>query len=130
MTISMGNDLYRHDNDSASSRRIVDAMQEFRRAHAACNVFHVYGGSSSLWNFPQHWSYDRYDEAVREVHHGIKSSAFANYMPSVDGAQELQGISTADRLGHLSPESIPIALSAVQKWLEYATQEYEVKSRL
>ena len=30
MTISMGNDLYRHDNDSATSRRIVDAMHEFR----------------------------------------------------------------------------------------------------
>ena len=128
MTISMGNDLYRYDLDSASSRRVVDAMQEFRMAPASRNVFHVYGGSSSLWNFPQKWSHDRYDEAVRAVHDGIKYSALS--VPSVHGAKELQGISTADRLGHLSPESIPIALSAVQKWLEYATQEYEVKSRL
>ena len=128
MTISMGNDLYRHDNDATTSWRIVDAIRKFRMSSAARNVFHVYGGSSSLWNFPQKWSHDRYDEAVRAVHDGIKNSAIS--MPSVHGAKELQGISTADRLGHLSPESIPIALSAVGKWLEYAIQKHGLKSRL
>ena len=128
MTISMGNDLYRHDNDATTSWRIVDAIRKFGASPGARSVFHVYGGSSSLWHFPQKWSHDRYDEAVRAVHDGIKNSALS--MPSVHGAKELQGISTADRLGHLSPESIPIALSAVQKWLEYATQKHGLKSRL
>ena len=128
MTISMGNDLYRHDNDRTTSWRIVDAIRKFGESSGARNVFHVYGGSSSLWHFPQKWPHDRYDEAVREVHDGMKNSALS--IPSVHGAQELQGISTADRLGHLSPESIPIALSAVGKWLEYAIQKHGLKSRL
>jgi hypothetical protein len=127
MTISMGNDLYRYDVDSSTSGCIFAAMEAFRRSPASCNPFHVYGGSSSVWNHPQHWQFDRYDDVVRQVNDDINASLYAK---SVDGAKELQGISTADRLGHLSPESIPIALSAVQRWLEYATQKHGLKSRL
>ena len=124
LVISMGNDLHRPSLEGCRDS-IAGEIQNF--AHMARGmadeVHYVYGGSTELWRYPKHWMYDA---EVRWIH-----GLLLSYGCTVtDGVPELTGIPTADRIGHITSASIPIALRAVGRWLGALQYAPGFRSRL
>lgn len=124
LVISMGNDVYwpvlqqyRHS--------IAHEIQDFAvmARGMADDVHYVYGGSTELWEYPKDWSYDAEVSWI----HGLLSSYGCTV---TDGVSELTGIQTADRIGHITSASIPIALSALGCWLRSLQYAPGSRSRL
>ena len=122
VTVAMGNDYY----DSYRTGReygtgeidaLVDRYAVAVRGVANYNVV-VIGGSCDVWGFGR-WMdgmflelYERHRDKfmARFGYHGFKTYT---------GAQELRGISVADRIGHLDVSSWQILFRAYVVWFGY-----------
>ena len=114
MIITMGNDLYGHRTYKDRWREAALELYNFVQPRYSERVCFVVGGSAAVWGYDiSNNSHAQYDDHVNKVVSVLR--AVSDYV--VTGANELQGISVEDEIGHVSQSSLPQVLRAYQIWI-------------
>ena len=126
MIVSMGNDLYVDEKKvdiahedlyememkaNAIAKGLKDVLATVKNGHI------IYGGSGKVWGY----SNRSYDHGVQKV---------CSLLACHDGVPELQGIRTADSIGHLRVECVPQLCAAILRWCQTALRMETPMARL
>ena len=121
--ISMGNDVYPpsfYSNRSKLYSIVLEISRVMRVALRYCSHQHlVYGGSSSTWQYQQRYGEHGchvYDNHVREIIDRVHEEGDVR---CITGANLFGGLQLIDRIGHISPMSLPSVtqgIIVVAKW--------------
>ena len=124
--VSMGNDLYvdekmvdiADENPGDIEEKATAIANGLKCVLASVSNGHiVYGGAGKIWGY----SNVSYDQGVRKV---------CALLECYDGVRELQGIRTADTIGHLRTECVPQLCAAVLRWCQTALRMETPMARL
>ena len=130
--ISMGNDVYPpsfYMNRSKLDSIVLEIWRVMRVALRYCSHQRlVYGGSSWTWQYQQQYGRhccNVYDNQVREIIDLVHESGDVR---CITGANLFHGLQLIDRIGHVSPMSLPIVTQGIfvlAKWAaEYDANDY------
>ena len=102
LLVSMGNDLLKDDVDPHT---IAMKLQEAGSCYHS--VKYVYGGSARLWGYQSH-TYD------------LQVAAACKLVGGINGEEQLFGIETADRIGHIRAMYVGVLCYAFMNWVSGA----------
>ena len=112
--VALGNDLYPPEPDmQAYEVPLLSALQHFLCMAVSYCPEHrfVFGGSSDVWRYAQHFSKEacgEYDRLCAMFRAYIQSQHGLGYigLGAITGAPMLEGVALADRIGHFSEEGM------------------------
>ena len=117
----MGNDIYPPGSQRGKLNGIVWEISRVMRValRYCCHQRLVYGGSSTTWQYQQRYGehgVQLYDKQVRAIIDGVHEEGDVR---CITGANLFGGLQLIDRIGHISPMSLPIVtlgIIVVAKW--------------